>query len=258
MKFTRTTLALISVAMFSTAAQARYYDPLTGRFISEDPKGFEAGVNFYAYVNNNPVNGNDPSGKIPLPLVTGAIGAGAGAIGSAAGQVFSNGGFNNFSWPNVGIAAGVGFVAGAAAPYTALTYVGAAATNTVANIAQYGITQAYNGQPVTTQGVLWNGATGLAGGLVAGPVAKASGLTYSVNSPWYSSQLASQLNNDIAVLANVSATGISRGVAGAFTSSVDVPSAYNSYTSSAAANGGFVLYPNKSNTNMMASVYSKK
>ncbi|MDO8969746.1 MAG: RHS repeat-associated core domain-containing protein [Saprospiraceae bacterium] len=42
--------------------RARYYDPAIGRFISEDPKGFGAGVNFYAYVLNNPVNANDPMG----------------------------------------------------------------------------------------------------------------------------------------------------------------------------------------------------
>ncbi len=43
--------------------RARYLDPVRGQFISEDPLGFEAGdVNFYAYVGNNPVNANDPSG----------------------------------------------------------------------------------------------------------------------------------------------------------------------------------------------------
>jgi RHS repeat-associated protein len=45
--------------------RARYYDPRVGRFISEDPKKFEAGVNFYAYVDNNPINLNDPSGLAP-------------------------------------------------------------------------------------------------------------------------------------------------------------------------------------------------
>jgi RHS repeat-associated protein len=243
--------------------RARYYDPATGRFISEDPKGFGAGVNFYAYVNNNPVNANDPTGEIPLPLITGAFGAGAVAIGSAIGQVASNGGFDNFNFRNVGIAAGVGFVAGAAAPYTALTYAGAAVTNAVANVAQYGVTQVVNKQDITTQGILLNGVTGVLGGLVAGPVAQATGLTYAVNSPWLSSQLATQLNNNLSILANVSATGVIRGVAGATTSSIDVPSIYNSITSTFssssnfAANGGFVLYPNKSNTNMMTSVYSK-
>jgi RHS repeat-associated protein len=42
--------------------RARYYDPVLGRFVSEDPMGFGAGVNFYAYANNNPVNFNDPMG----------------------------------------------------------------------------------------------------------------------------------------------------------------------------------------------------
>ena len=35
--------------------RARFYDPVTGRFSSEDPNGFGAGINFYAYVGNNPI-----------------------------------------------------------------------------------------------------------------------------------------------------------------------------------------------------------
>lgn len=47
--------------------RARYYDPNVGRFISEDPIGFEGGdVNLYAYVGNNPVSWIDPSGKAPF------------------------------------------------------------------------------------------------------------------------------------------------------------------------------------------------
>ena len=42
--------------------RARYYDPEIGRLVSEDPLGFKSGVNFYAYVNNNPINFNDPMG----------------------------------------------------------------------------------------------------------------------------------------------------------------------------------------------------
>ncbi|HEY9286291.1 MAG TPA: RHS repeat-associated core domain-containing protein, partial [Pyrinomonadaceae bacterium] len=43
--------------------RARWYDPNQGRFISEDPIGYDGGgANFYAYVNNDPVNFNDPLG----------------------------------------------------------------------------------------------------------------------------------------------------------------------------------------------------
>ncbi len=36
---------------------ARYYDPSTGRFLSQDPSGFPAGdPNLYCYVGNNPTD----------------------------------------------------------------------------------------------------------------------------------------------------------------------------------------------------------
>lgn len=34
--------------------RARYYDLSAGRFLSGDPVGFNAGVNFYSYVGNSP------------------------------------------------------------------------------------------------------------------------------------------------------------------------------------------------------------
>ena len=43
--------------------RARWYDPATGRWMSQDPLGFDAGdSNLYRYVNNRPTDGNDPSG----------------------------------------------------------------------------------------------------------------------------------------------------------------------------------------------------
>ncbi len=42
--------------------RARYYDPEVGRFISEDPIGFEGGINLYAYASNNPLLLIDPLG----------------------------------------------------------------------------------------------------------------------------------------------------------------------------------------------------
>ena len=43
-------------------SRARYYDPSTGRFISEDPIRFGGGISFYPYVGNQPTNFSDPSG----------------------------------------------------------------------------------------------------------------------------------------------------------------------------------------------------
>jgi RHS repeat-associated protein len=45
--------------------RARYYDQSVGRFLSEDPIGFHAGVNFYDYVLNRPIVLLDPTGLGP-------------------------------------------------------------------------------------------------------------------------------------------------------------------------------------------------
>lgn len=62
--------------------RARYYSPVLGRFINEDPLGFAgSGPNFYAYVFDNPTNLTDPFGlAVPalLPALGGAAGAGRG------------------------------------------------------------------------------------------------------------------------------------------------------------------------------------
>src|ERR1035437_406948 len=53
--------------------RARYYNPTTGRFISEDPLGLAAGINLYAYAADAPVVLNAPGGMI-LPIVAPCLG----------------------------------------------------------------------------------------------------------------------------------------------------------------------------------------
>lgn len=45
--------------------RARYYDPQSGRFVSEDPLGFGGGTNFFVYAENDPINLIDPTGLKP-------------------------------------------------------------------------------------------------------------------------------------------------------------------------------------------------
>jgi RHS repeat-associated protein len=54
--------------------KARIYSPTLGRFLQIDPVGYQGGNNLYAYVNNDPVNLNDPDGQFPLaiPIIIGA------------------------------------------------------------------------------------------------------------------------------------------------------------------------------------------
>jgi RHS repeat-associated protein len=54
--------------------RARWYDPVTGRWLSKDPIGIAGGLNQYVFCYNNPVTYRDPSGEFGL------IGAGIGGL----------------------------------------------------------------------------------------------------------------------------------------------------------------------------------
>ncbi|HEX6738718.1 MAG TPA: RHS repeat-associated core domain-containing protein, partial [Vicinamibacteria bacterium] len=104
--------------------RARYYDPKTGRFISEDPIGFAgADVNVYAYVWNQPARFIDPMGTTGLEPVAGTAGYQV-AQGVLAGEALTTGGAATTS------AAGGATMAGTSA---------AAATGAVAVAAVAGI-----------------------------------------------------------------------------------------------------------------------
>jgi RHS repeat-associated protein len=81
----------------------RAYSPTLGRFISRDPLAEKAGTNLYAYMNNHPEIGVDPSGQcavaIAVPIIAGlsaleaaGLTIGLGGIAWSAGQIVGGSG----------------------------------------------------------------------------------------------------------------------------------------------------------------------
>ncbi|NUN04485.1 MAG: RHS repeat-associated core domain-containing protein [Bdellovibrio sp.] len=93
---------------------ARDYDPEIGRWTSKDPILFNGGdTNLFGYVQNDPVNFIDPSGKLfeniiakyTTPKQQAAIGAATGVIGAA----LMYGSFNPFAGVTFSIGAYLGY-----------------------------------------------------------------------------------------------------------------------------------------------------
>ncbi|WP_165840609.1 RHS repeat-associated core domain-containing protein [Streptomyces scopuliridis] len=86
----------------------RYYDPETGRFISQDPIGFAGGANLYQYALSSPTTYTDPSGNNPL------------LIGCVGGALFDGGldwltqrlSGRKVNWGQVGSSAALGCLSG--------------------------------------------------------------------------------------------------------------------------------------------------
>ena len=71
----------------------RYYSPVGGRFLSEDPIGFQGGKNFYEYVRNTPANAIDPFGEKTVVIIVYDPGPfGWGSFGSHAALYIDNNG----------------------------------------------------------------------------------------------------------------------------------------------------------------------
>jgi RHS repeat-associated protein len=70
--------------------RARYYDPVRGRFTSEDAKRFSSAINFYVYVRNSPLSLLDPYGLSGWLRIY--------SSGAAAGENSSSGVLEGHSW----------------------------------------------------------------------------------------------------------------------------------------------------------------
>ncbi len=64
--------------------RARHYSPQWGRFTQADPIGYQGGVNLYGYVQNDPLNFNDPEGLL-MDAISGGFTSLLQSVGPAVG-----------------------------------------------------------------------------------------------------------------------------------------------------------------------------
>jgi RHS repeat-associated protein len=291
--------------------RARYYDPMIGRFISEDPLGLSAGENLYAYVGNNPINANDPDGLL-LNFVGGAL---ANVVIGGAVRAATGGDVLDASAILMDLAIGAATSgAGAIAQIrhtrqilnaerdTGRVVGTAQSTGTMLHAArteQEAVRLLDAGADVVYLNRAYSTATGVKGagalnrpdaiGVFPGRVAAVevasktddvaalaarnntamtnTGLTGSTSV--VETQFSFRLSDDLTQLFGQRTVGAApldmTGVGAAYTFGGQAAyqtgqAAYQGAFSDvlgAAANGGFLLYPNKPNNNMMGTVYSK-
>jgi RHS repeat-associated protein len=154
--------------------RARYYSPLMGRFISQDPAGFQgSGANLYWYANGNPVDFTDPSGESSCDV-----------IGDWSGGGSETSSKSKWNWKKVreeafksAVASGaVGFIVGAGLPGGLLAAGWGAITGAAGELGAQWLTQ--NGHPCLAQLAGYGGVIlgvgsairGVGGGVVRGIV----------------------------------------------------------------------------------------
>jgi RHS repeat-associated protein len=150
-------------------SRARYYDPVSSEFISQDPLGFAGGdTNLYRRAGNSPANATDPSGMI----INVAAGAGIGAVIGGGFYLVSNYvSGRDFNWSDFAIATASGAVSGAVAGATGgaslLAQAASGAAAGAAGGAVYGGATSYAAGG-SLQQVAGNALSGAAVGAVAG------------------------------------------------------------------------------------------
>jgi len=284
--------------------RARYYDPLTGRFLSEDP--IRSGINFYAYCLNNPITCSDPYGLDPYQ---GVLAGGGSFISPGSGfSLFALAGFNYDGILNTSLyfqlqengGLGFGYFAGwggnivggsgaGSAPSTGLSSSGYAeadagwriAGSVSGNVDENGNITAYTGAAPYKFGL------GAGAGFFVGqsytqtyvtPTLQAGinwissffkKITSTQSSPSKSANSGNNINAAVANQSgNAALAAATSSAMDAVNSAINPPSVQQAAPTATlttellgfgedAADGGFILYPNMSNTSQIQHVYSK-
>ena len=257
--------------------RARYYDSATGRFLSEDPKGFAAGVNFFAYTENNPVNANDPSG---LEAFVYAAPRAQGGFNYRAfddnGSKMLTGTFNANTWVNTQqLPAGSYTVS--PRPYLDTNYLqqakdlifgdrnAHAGRPTISNTGNWNTTVFPDGS--THQGIeIHPGRTADGGGVSLGCLVCSDAAYGQINALFQKNYddggvnlrvLSGSMQDAFPSLKITPNVPAYQGMGGGSSAPLRLDTNFGSMSDIGGAAGGFLLYPNKPNTNQMQSVYSK-
>jgi RHS repeat-associated protein len=151
--------------------RARYYNPQTGQFLSVDP-ALALTNSPYSYVDGNPVNRADPSGRLFGfdSLLGAAIGGVVGTVAGTAGYLTSVAtGQQQWSLRGQLGATFGGLVGGAVGgACVGTTWVAFAACGAAGGITGTLVNDAVSGQPITATGLLEGAGFGAVGGVVGG------------------------------------------------------------------------------------------
>jgi RHS repeat-associated protein len=194
-------------------AEHRMYDPSSMRWLNRDPIEEQGGLNLYAYAGGNPVRFDDPSGHLPIFIVTAAIGGIGGFVGNVGIQLYKNGwNVRCVNWGDAGIAGTAGLVAGAFLPVTGITWAGAALTGAATNLAGYYATNWFDATNPTVQGAAIAAGGGLVGGALGGAFA---------NPTWFQVPLSPWVQDAEVFGANFTRSAVARSIGGGTISSED-------------------------------------